>query len=137
MKSQTSGADKLAGWEIECRIAGTAVMLLEHYCPKQPRGSRVFKGSRYTVSESAATKDDSDYKTLEIRFKGDSQRSPGEILQLDLVRRQGATEYQITGITSRLTPEDIERFTAIRSEIVKDLQQAEIAARQRQGEVTR
>jgi hypothetical protein len=93
------------------QIAGTAVLLLERFCPDQPRGQRVFEGKRfYTIVESG--------RNLNIEFKGDAHHLPETILTLRTQQVDGRTLYEIE---SWLTQEDVQRFAIIRQEFQRDL----------------
>ena len=97
------------------QIAGTAVLLLERFCGHQPRGQRVFKGKQfYTIVERG--------RDLNIEFKGDAEHLPETILTLRTHQQNGQVLYQME---TWLTQEDVQRFTLIRQEIAKDLQQVE------------
>jgi hypothetical protein len=97
------------------QIAGTAVLLLERFCPDQPRGQRVFEGKRfYTIVESG--------RNLNIEFKGDAHHLPETILTLRTQQVNGRTLYEIE---SWLTQEDVQRFALIRQEFQRDLMNSE------------
>lgn len=93
------------------QIAGTAVLLLERFCQAQPRGQRVFEGRQfYTIVERG--------RNLNIEFKGDAHQLPETILTLRTQHENGQTFYEIE---SWLTQEDVQRFTLIRQEMLRDL----------------
>ena len=92
------------------QVAGTAVLLLERFCPERKRGERVFRGKHfYTIVEQG--------RNLNVEFKGDATHLPETILRLRSQQQNGQTYYQIE---SWLTQEDVQRFARIRQELTQD-----------------
>ena len=92
------------------QVAGTAVLLLERFCPARKRGERVFRGKHfYTIVEQG--------RNLNVEFKGDATHLPETILTLRSQQQNGQTYYQIE---SWLTQEDVQRFARIRQELTQD-----------------
>lgn len=112
MKSSQTRVPILVDRKTAEQIAGTAVLLLERFCGHQPRGQRVFEGKQfYTIVERG--------QDLNIEFKGDATHLPETILTLRTQQQYGQSLYQVE---TWLTREDVQRFSLIRQEIVKDWQ---------------